>query len=132
MRATAPYNTPHSNSTATNRGVKYKLSPLLHHSSFIAVLPPPNRKISLKYKFSTLEMSAPTTHTTEMPSNSSTSENVTSGLAASTSEYNNGVDDNTSSTTNTGTKKKTEAEIAADKLYEERIEDEYAKREGGV
>jgi hypothetical protein len=27
---------------------------------------------------------------------------------------------------------KTEAELAADKLYEERIEEEYAKREGGA
>jgi len=27
---------------------------------------------------------------------------------------------------------KSEAEIAADKLYEERMEDEYAKREGGA
>jgi hypothetical protein len=27
---------------------------------------------------------------------------------------------------------KSEAEIAADKLYEERIEEEYAKREGGA
>jgi hypothetical protein len=38
----------------------------------------------------------------------------------------------TCSTTNGGTKSKTDAEIAADKLYEERIEDEYAKREGGA
>jgi len=77
-------------------------------------------------------MSASTTHTTEMPSNSSTSENVTSGPAASNSEYYNGVDNNASSTTSEGTKAKTEAEIAAEKLYEERIEDEYAKREGGA
>jgi hypothetical protein len=67
-----------------------------------------------------------------MPSNSSTSGNVTSGLAASNSEYYNGVDNNASSTTSGGAKTKTEAEIAAEKLYEERIEDEYAKREGGA
>jgi hypothetical protein len=35
---------------------------------------------------------------------------------------------------NTGagvTREKTEAELEADRLYEERMEDEYAKREGG-
>jgi hypothetical protein len=31
-----------------------------------------------------------------------------------------------------GAKTRSEAEIAADKLYEERIEEEYAKREGGA
>jgi hypothetical protein len=77
-------------------------------------------------------MSALITHTTEMPSNSSTAEAVTSGHAASNSEYNSGVNNDASSTTNGGTKSKTEAEIAADKLYEECIEDEYAKREGGA
>jgi len=37
--------------------------------------------------------------------------------------------------TNTGagtTRSKTEAELEADRLYEERMEDEYAKREGGA
>jgi hypothetical protein len=77
-------------------------------------------------------MSAPTTHTTETPFNSSTSKRVTSGLAASNSRYNNGVGDNASSTSSGATQTKTEAEIAADRLYEERIEDEYAKREGGA
>ena len=72
-------------------------------------------------------MPAPTTtHTTEMPSNPSTSESVTSGPATSDTEHNNGIDGNG------GTKTKTEAEVAADELYEERIEDEYAKREGGA
>jgi hypothetical protein len=77
-------------------------------------------------------MSALTTHVTEMPSNSSTSENISSGIAGSNSGYSNGVDNNASGTTNGSGKTKTEAEIAADKLYEERIEDEYAKREGGA
>jgi hypothetical protein len=77
-------------------------------------------------------MSAPTTHTVEMPSNSSTSESVNSGLAPSNPEHNNGVDDHARTTINGGTNTKSEAEIAADKLYEERIEDEYAKREGGA
>lgn len=77
-------------------------------------------------------MSTPATHTTEMPCNSSTSEHVASGLVASSSEPHNGVDGAASTTINEGTKTKTEAEIIADKLYEERIEDEYAKREGGA
>jgi hypothetical protein len=77
-------------------------------------------------------MSAPTTHITEMPSNSSTSETIGSGIAGSNSGYSNGVDNKASSTTNGSSKTKTEAEIAADKLYEELIEDEYAKREGGA
>jgi hypothetical protein len=34
--------------------------------------------------------------------------------------------------TNTTSHTKTEAEEAADRLYEERIEEEYAKREGGA
>lgn len=34
--------------------------------------------------------------------------------------------------TDTGSHTKTEAEEAADRLYEERIEEEYAKREGGA
>ncbi|KAN0117586.1 hypothetical protein V8E51_003563 [Hyaloscypha variabilis] len=33
---------------------------------------------------------------------------------------------------NTSPQTKTEAEEAADRLYEERIEEEYAKREGGA
>jgi hypothetical protein len=34
--------------------------------------------------------------------------------------------------TNTSSQRKTEAEEAADRLYEERIDEEYAKREGGA
>ena len=64
--------------------------------------------------------------TTETPSNSSTSapdpttdsEVPTSGISQSL--------------TNEEVKTKTEAEEAADRLYEERIEEEYAKREGGA
>ena len=33
---------------------------------------------------------------------------------------------------NTSSQRKTEAEEAADRLYEERIDEEYAKREGGA
>jgi len=38
----------------------------------------------------------------------------------------------TAQTSNITSPTKTEAEEAADRLYEERIEDEYAKREGGA
>ena len=50
-----------------------------------------------------------------------------------------GAPDNTAPPTgagvNTGagtTREKTEAELEADRLYEEKMEDEYAKREGGA
>jgi hypothetical protein len=39
---------------------------------------------------------------------------------------------NTGTGTSTSSQTKTEAEEAADRLYEERIEEEYAKREGGA
>jgi hypothetical protein len=59
------------------------------------------------------------------------SESKSSSLAASeqtssTSTANGVGGDNAPTTT------KSEAELAADKLYEERIEEEYAKREGGA
>jgi hypothetical protein len=77
-------------------------------------------------------MSASAMHTTETPSSSSMSESVTSRLAATNSEYNKNNDNYESNTPNGGSKTKSEAELAAEKLYEERIEDEYAKREGGA
>ncbi|TVY78366.1 hypothetical protein LSUE1_G004854 [Lachnellula suecica] len=55
----------------------------------------------------------------EKPSNSSIKPNTTTEFATQTS-------------TNTTSHTKTEAEEAADRLYEERIEEEYAKREGGA
>jgi hypothetical protein len=78
-------------------------------------------------------MSTTTTHTTEMPANSSTVEHTTSSLSASTnsnatSNQSNGMGHGSNGSITT----KAEAEMAAEKLYEERIEEEYAKREGGA
>ncbi|KAK3061050.1 hypothetical protein LTS18_007131, partial [Coniosporium uncinatum] len=72
------------------------------------------------------KMGIPVHTTTEKPSNSETTE----GSVPSAS-----VPDQKSQVGSTGPdvqKTKSEAEKAADKLYEERIEDEYAKREGGA
>ena len=73
-------------------------------------------------------MAQPIQTSSELPSNSSTSipnpvtdsEVPTSGIAKD--EVVNGG----------ASKEKSEAEEAADRLYEERIEEEYAKREGGA
>jgi hypothetical protein len=78
-------------------------------------------------------MSAPSSsHNTELPSNSMTSEDNSRFVQAS----NAGMDPSTAQTYVNGSggarQSKSEAEIAADKLYEERMEDEYAKREGGA
>lgn len=68
-------------------------------------------------------MSFPTSLSGEKPSNSSI-------------EPNPATEPTTSSSSQTATteapKQKTEVEEAADRLYEERIEEEYAKREGGA
>lgn len=77
-------------------------------------------------------MSTPITQTTEMPSESSISENNTSRDAESSLGRSDGADSGVSTTTNGNSRTKTEAELAADRLYEELIEDEYAKREGGA
>ncbi|KAH7383654.1 hypothetical protein BKA64DRAFT_682839 [Cadophora sp. MPI-SDFR-AT-0126] len=69
-------------------------------------------------------MSAPYQPTTELPSNSPTQvEPKATTTAAPTGQNSNG---------DVGSKTKSEAEEAADRLYEERIEEEYAKREGGA
>jgi len=67
----------------------------------------------------------PITTATEKPSNSNIIPNpiTDSEIPSSTSAV---------QTSNNTTKTKTEAEEAADRLYEERIEEEYAKREGGA
>ncbi len=67
-------------------------------------------------------MSAPFKPTTELPSNSSTQPE--SSVPATTSETSDGA--------GTAVRTKTDVEEAADRLYEERIEEEYAKREGGA
>ena len=79
-------------------------------------------------------MATPTTHPTEMPSNSSTAERslsagMATGGASSTTDASRERQVNGSGA---AARTKTEAEIAADKLYEERMEEEYAKREGGA
>lgn len=79
-------------------------------------------------------MATPTTHPTEMPSNSSTAEHTTSSDMATNGASSNMNTSSESQVNGTGVaaRTKSEAEIAADKLYEERIEEEYAKREGGA
>jgi len=72
------------------------------------------------------KMGIPVNTTTEKPSSSETIEGSVSSAS---------VPDQKSQIGSTGPdaqKTKSEAEKAADKLYEERIEDEYAKREGGA
>jgi len=64
-------------------------------------------------------MPGPVTIPSEKPANSDTSPDTTATQPASNA---------TNSTPHT----KSEAEEAADRLYEERIEEEYAKREGGA
>ena len=64
--------------------------------------------------------------TTETPSNSNIIPNPTTD-----SEIPSSTASQTETAPNTS-KAKTEAEEAADRLYEERIEEEYAKREGGA
>ena len=75
---------------------------------------------------------ATTNPKTETPSNSETAESSypkDSVPAAGT----NSTDSTTSSQSkDTSTSQPMSAEAAADKLYEERIEEEYAKREGGA
>lgn len=66
------------------------------------------------------------TFTAEKPSTSETSE---AAVGTMTSEQPKQHDHAASSSK---PQTKSEAEIAAEKLYEERIEDEYAKREGGA
>ena len=66
-------------------------------------------------------MPIPVHTTTEKPSTSETSQD--SQPATTVSGQNSGTTQQTT---------KSEAELAAEKLYEERIEEEYAKREGGA
>ena len=63
-------------------------------------------------------------HSTEKPSTSETrEENKDSQPASEVPNKQSGMAQQTT---------KSEAELAAEKLYEERIEEEYAKREGGA
>lgn len=74
-------------------------------------------------------MPLPMPSSSESPSNSETAVNSKSAVnqAASSASHTE------TSPANPSTQQaKSEAEKAADKLYEERMEDEYAKREGGA
>merc|ERR1712225_46707 len=72
------------------------------------------------------KMSAPYQPTTELPSNSSTQPESTTSTSTTNATASKGQQNGSNSEV-----RKTEAEEAADRLYEERIEEEYAKREGG-
>ncbi|KAI9722325.1 MAG: hypothetical protein M1812_001797 [Candelaria pacifica] len=82
-------------------------------------------------------MPIPIQTTTEKPSNSeslpATSTESTSNSAVHQAATSAGVaSDQISGGSPAQGKTRSEVEKAADKLYEERIEDEYAKREGGA
>lgn len=83
---------------------------------------PSNESTSLQ--FHTIITMPSTTGSGEKPSNSSIQPNP----ATDSSIPMSGAAQTASTTSHT----KTEAEEAADRLYEERIEEEYAKREGGA
>ena len=70
-------------------------------------------------------MPIPTLTASETPSNSNIEPNPVTDSSIPTSNASQPA-------TNPALQQKTEAEEAADRLYEERIEEEYAKREGGA
>jgi hypothetical protein len=70
-------------------------------------------------------MPIPTFTASETPSNSSSVPNPVTDSSIPTSGASQPA-------TTTAPQQKTEAEEAADRLYEERMEEEYAKREGGA
>jgi hypothetical protein len=65
-------------------------------------------------------------HTTEKPSTSETTETTAA------TEVTNPPAQGDGAASVAGAQTKSDAEIAAEKLYEERMEEEYAKREGGA
>ena len=75
-------------------------------------------------------MGLPTLTSTEKPSASETQPDQPSAVqrAAATIADTSG----SSSGSSAGQQSKSDVEIAAEKAYEERMEDEYAKREGGA
>ena len=66
-------------------------------------------------------MPIPTSFSDETPSHLNTEPNLTGDSS-----------NPASARSQASTQTKTEAELEADRLYEERIEEEYAKREGGA
>lgn len=84
-------------------------------------------------------MPIPIQTVTEKPSNSGSIAADATETSGSTPQPASSIPDQQSSIGITGPEQgiaagggKSEAEIAADKVYEERIEEEYAKREGGA
>jgi hypothetical protein len=77
------------------------------------------------HQCSSAKMPIPTFTSSEMRSNSNIESNPVTDSSIPTSNASQPA-------TNTVPQQKTEAEEAADRLYEERIEEEYAKREGGA
>jgi len=75
-------------------------------------------------------MGLPITHSSENPTNSETSEDNHSGSTFTSTADNTNTSTSGSNDPTGGAKMS--ADEAADKLYEERIEEEYAKREGGA
>ena len=95
-------------------------------------------RASTRASVTTNSMPLPTsTSASEKPSNSSTSDtnqdlrsNLSQASSIAADQAGNSAGANAGSSAAQHTK--SEVEKAADKLYEERIEDEYAKREGGA
>jgi len=96
----------------------------------------PNSQHQYCTNVSELKMPLPTSiSNSENPSNSSTSEpgsDTSLRQASSTIANDAGNDAGAQSGSSAAQHTKSEVEKAADKLYEDRIEDEYAKREGGA
>lgn len=89
-----------------------------HQSSLLSNIPRTSNNSSSK-------MPIPNTHSGEKPAISSIEPNPATETSIPTSS-------SATHSQNSAIQKKTPAEEAADRLYEERIEDEYAKREGGA
>jgi hypothetical protein len=84
-----------------------------------------NKPTKLQKPVISFKMPIPTFTSSETPSNSNITLNPVTDSSIPTSNASQPA-------TNSAPQQKTEAEEAADRLYEERIEDEYAKREGGA
>ncbi|KAI9738627.1 MAG: hypothetical protein M1834_008132 [Cirrosporium novae-zelandiae] len=86
-------------------------------SLLLPIMPIPLTTSSLENPSNSEALSAPaaeTTNTQHQTTNNTTDAEVSSGSAGAVGQQ------------------KSEAELAAEKLYEERMEEEYAKREGGA
>ena len=118
-------NTPHFDNSNANPGpTKGKQVHLWNHPRELTESLSDSSKLLPLYK-----MPLPMPSSTESPSKSETAVDSTSAVnqAASSASHTD-----SSPATSSAQHAKSEAEKAADKLYEERMEDEYAKREGGA